>query len=137
MQLQQRTIMQLILYPRQKCKFDLLFILIRPNKLGNFGQVRTSRSLYLVVRGSLTPPILSVHSKSKFPNSNNLFLFSRFQLVAQHQHAMSIMRSLMHGVSMVHTILVKITEIINQSNSVMFLKSKFQQNIGQEKDSQL
>ena len=55
----------------------------------------------------------------------------RFHLVVQLQHAMSIMKSQMHGVNMMHTILV------NQSNSVMFSKSKFQQNIGLEKDSQL
>jgi len=65
-----------------------------------------------------------------------LTLLLRSQLVVQPQHAMLIMKSLMHGVNMVHTILVKITDIINQSNSVMFSKSKYQQNTGPEKDSQ-
>jgi len=46
------------------------------------------------------------------------------------------MKSLMHGPNMVHTILAKIIEIINHSNSVMFSRSKYQQNIGPEKDSQ-
>ena len=49
---------------------------------------------------------------------------------------MSIMKSLMHGVNMVHTILVKTIEIINHSNSVMFSRSKYQPNTGPEKDSQ-
>ena len=66
-----------------------------------------------------------------------LNLLLRFQLVVQLQHAMLIMKSQMHGVNMVHTILAKTTEIINQSNSVMFSKSKYQQNIGLEMDSQL
>ena len=42
----------------------------------------------------------------------------------------------MHGVSMVHTILAKTIEIINQSNSVMFSRLKYQPNTGPEKDFQ-
>ena len=107
--------MQLILFRRQNCKSFL----------------NSSHNYFTLTTNYYTPVL--IHPDSYF----NLTLLFRFHLVVQLQHAMSIMKSQMHGVNMMHTILVKITEIINQSNSVMFSKSKYQQNIGLEKDSQL
>ena len=160
MQLQQRTIMQLILYRRQKRKFNLSFVftptlytsppLFDPNS--DFTQIKVfpsfsfnpnsnfnSTHFYPLLYSPLClfssvyiPPELAFLRKSKII----LNYFSRSQLVAQPQHAMSIMKSLMHGPNMVHTILAKIIEIINHSNSVMFSRSKYQQNIGPEMDSQ-
>ena len=106
--------MQFILFRRQNCKYSQPSL----NPISIF--------------------ILSIFLSKFHPHSYfTLTQLFRFHLVVQLQHVMSIMKSLMLGVNMVHTILAKITEIINQSNSVMFSKSKYQQNIGQEKDSQL
>ena len=117
--------MQFILYRRQNCKFFYL------NTTLNSAQIDLHSYLNFIL--TLISP--QSYFYFYFKVFSNLLL--RSQLVVQPQHAMSIMKSLMHGVNMVHTILVKITEIINQSNSVMFSKSKYQQNIGLEKDSQL